>query len=122
MGMLDGLIKQGKAPKVEMEYIYDFHLAWPLDESGVKSSLNSIEVKKGIIVTDVVQTVRNGWKTGYDFTIKETGQRCHCNYPWAFYENTSENVIKIEEYRREAEKLEQQKKLVEKLRKNIEQL
>lgn len=83
----------------------------------------SIKVKEGIIVIDVVSKKSdNGYHLGYDFTIKESGIRCHCNYPWAFWENTPENLIKIEEYKVENEKLKEQEKKVKKLRKNIDQL
>jgi hypothetical protein len=83
----------------------------------------SIKVKKYIIVTDVESKKReDGYHLGYDFTIKDSGIRCHCNYPWAFWENTPENLVKINEYRMEQKKLNEQKKLVEKLRNNIDQL
>ena len=83
----------------------------------------SIKVKEGIIVTDVEsKRGEDGYHLGYDFTIKYSGIRCHCNYPWAFWENTPENLIKIDNYMVEQKKFDEQKKLVKKLRNNIDQL
>jgi len=121
MGAFDCLIDKGKEPKIGMEYIYSINMAWPHEDG--KKSMTSIDVESGIIVIDVVaEKAQDGYHLGYDFTIKETGVRCHCNYAWAFWENTPENMVKIEEYREEKDKLDEQEKLVDKLREGIEQL
>ena len=147
MGVFDSLIDKGQEPKVGMEYIYDLYMAWPIyskDDNRLSGFIEgekepevnsqeeldnlpyqpySIKVKEGIIVIDVVSKKSDdGYHLGYDFTIKESGIRCHCNYPWAFWENTPENLIKIDEYKIEDEKLKKQEKKVKKLRKNINQL
>jgi len=148
MGIFDCLIDSGREPKVGMEYIYDLDMAWPIygkddtrnssfvegkkddiyvHSQGELDSLSykpySIKVKKGIIVTDVESKKReDGYHLGYDFTIKDYGIRCHCNYPWAFWENTPDNLMKIEEYKIEQKKLDEQEKLVKRLRNNIDQL
>ena len=146
MGVFDCLIDKGQEPKVGMEYIYALNMAWPIyredddrstyctDEKQVYVNSqeeldsfsyrpHSIKVKKYIIVTDVKSKNReDGYHLGYDFTIKDSGIRCHCNYPWAFWENTPENLVKIKEYMMEQKKLDEQEKLVERLRNNIDQL
>ena len=147
MGMFDSLIDKGQEPKVGMEYIYDLDMAWPIyskDDNRISGFIegekepevnsqeeldnlpyqpHSIKVKEGIIVIDVVSKKNDdGYHLGYDFTIKDSGIRCHCNYPWAFWENTPDNLVKIEEYKVENEKLKKQEKIVKKLRKNIDQL
>ena len=128
MGMFDSLIEKGQEPKAGMEYIYAIDTAWPYYD-GERGSLfgderpYSIKVKKYIIVTDVESKKReDGYHLGYDFTIKDSGIRCHCNYPWAFWENTPENLVKINEYKVEQKKLDEQEKLVKRLRNNIDQL
>ena len=143
MGVFDCLIDKGREPKVGMEYIYNFNMAWPYYEGGeggnisedgisiyskeefdsIKGKPYSINIKNGLIVEDVVAIkAEDGYHLGYDFTIKDFGVRCHCNYAWAFWENTLENMVKIEEYRKGKAKLDEQEKFVEKLRKDIEQL
>lgn len=125
--MEDVLVEEIKPnpPKEGMEYIYNLDMAWPIydendkreDEIGYTNpfitskegfdSLDrkpySISIKEGLIVTDVVY---NGSR--YEFTIKEFGIRCRTNYAWAFWENTPENKIKIEKYRKEKRELEKQ--------------
>ncbi len=146
MGVFDCLIKKGKEPKVGMEYIYVLHMAWPIysedDERSTycpnekKIYVNSqeeldslsyqpysIKVKEGVIVTNVESKKgEDGYHLGYNFTIKDSGIRCHCNYSWAFWENTPENLVKINEYKVEQKKLDEQEKLVKRLRNNIDQL
>lgn len=113
-------------PKEGMEYIYNLGMAWPIYSEDDKRPLDtdepdiminskeeldsldgkpySIKVKEGIVVTDVSHTER-----GYEFTIKEMGIRCRTNYPWAFWENTPDNLKNIEEYKKEKRELEKQK-------------
>lgn len=147
MGVLDCLIDNGNEPKVGIEYIYQLDMAWPIyDKDDNRSSyisneierfVNSqkeldsfsykpfsIKVNRDIIVIDVTskKDLESGRHLGYDFTIKDSEIRCHCNYPWAFFENTPENLIKIKEYKEEDKKLDIQKKKVKSLRKNIAQL
>lgn len=143
MSIFDCLIDKGKKPKVGMEYIYNFNMAWPKFEDGKNGSIlnneftinskedfdslkvkpYSIKIKNGLIVTNVVEKKSvDGYHLGYDFTIKDFGIRCHCNYPWAFWENTPENLVKIKKYREEKSKLDEQEKMVDVLRKDIEQL
>ncbi len=146
MGIFDCLIDKGREPKAELEYIYVLNMAWPIyreederstycpDEKQVYVNSqeeldsfsyrpHSIKVKEYIIVTDVKsKKSEDGYHLGYDFTIKDSGIRCHCNYPWAFWENTPENLVKINEYKVEQKKLDEQEKLVKRLRNNIDQL
>lgn len=84
----------------------------------------SISVEEDIIVTDVVSIKHptEGYHRGYKFTIKESGIRCRCNYPWAFWENSPANLAKIKKYKDEKMKLDKQENFVEKLRGNIDQL
>ena len=146
--IFDCLIDDGKEPKSGMEYIYNHNMAWPIyreDDSrssdfadgnkdpevnsqeeldNLECRPYSIKVKKGIIVTDVISLKHptEGYHRGYEFTIKESGIRCHCNYPWAFWENTAENIFDIIEYKSELKKLNDQQRLIDRLRKNIDQL
>jgi len=121
MGVFDCLIDEGREPIVGMEYIYNLNMAWPHEDG--KKSMKSIDVENGIIVTDVVaEKTEDGYHLGYDFTIKKTGQRCHRNYAWAFWENTPENLVKVEKFREEKAKLDEQERLVDELREDIAQL
>lgn len=129
MGIFDCLIEKGNEPKVGMEYIYNLDMAWPYYDEERGDILGderpySIKVEKGIIVIDVVSLKHptEGYHRGYDFTIKDTGQRCHCNYPWAFWENTPENMVKIEKYKIEQFKLDEQEALVDGLLGDIDKL
>ncbi len=82
---------------------------------------DSIKVVDFVTVSDLVATYReDGFHYGYDFII--FGIKCHSNYPWAFWEITPENQIKINEFIIENEKLKEQKKKVSKIRKQIKDL
>ena len=60
----------------------------------------SIEVQPGLIVTNVTaRKCENGNPLGYEFTFKDFGIKCRCNYPWSFWENTLENVSRIKDYK-----------------------
>ncbi len=148
MGIFDSLIEKGNEPKVGIEYIYQLDIAWPIydkdddrpgsignkiGEPNVKSKQEldsfsckpySIKINRGAIVIDVTskKDLESGRHLGYDFTIKDSEIRCHCNYPWAFFENTPENLIKIKEYQEENVKLSIQKNKVDGLRESIAQL
>jgi len=101
MGVFDCLIskKNGK-PKSDMEYIYRLDMAWK------KNSHNSIPIKIGTIMTNVIQ-MDNG---SYEFTRKETGEILTSTYGWSLAENTEENVIRIELFEKENLKFEEHEK------------
>lgn len=109
MAHFDFLIDKGNKPKKEMEYIYRLDTVWVL------KGLDSTPVKKGIIVTDVIQNESGR----YEFTIKKTGVRCSSTYSWAFAENTKENVRRIKVYEKGNKKLEALEKACQKLRNRI---
>ncbi|RPI84080.1 MAG: hypothetical protein EHM34_04255 [Nitrosopumilales archaeon] len=88
MAYFDFLIDKGNAPK-PIEYIYRLDCVWILN------SFDSIPIEKNSIVTDVVQRP-NG--AGYEFTVKNTGERYQCTYAWSFAENTRENRRRIRIY------------------------
>ena len=121
MGVFDCLIDEGKEPKIGMEYFFMNNTATPVQDGCKLRCGGSFDVEDGIIVIDVVTEIRSGRHAGYSFTIKETGERYYSTYPWAFWENTPENLVKIKKYKEENSKLEEQEKLVKGLRKGIEQ-
>lgn len=110
MGYFDFLIDDGNEPKPDMEYYYRFHLVWK------KNELKSIAVEPGIIVNNVVSGKNSrGEHVGYDFTIKGTTEILHCNYGWAFVENTPENMEKLKaalDKRKEIDELEKEYKIL----------
>ena len=69
------------------EYIYLLDVAW------IKDSFSQLDVKYGTIVHDVY---KKGGK--YFFHIDDSLVLYSCTYQWAFAENTSENIKRIEEY------------------------
>ena len=91
MSNLDFLIDKdnNKSPKDGMEYIYDLDMVWKDGE------YDSISVESGFIVNNVSKK-ENG---GYSFNIKGKEGVYHCNYGWAFLENTPDNIVLISEYK-----------------------
>lgn len=113
MGYFDFLIdKNNKTPNPDMEYIYRHDMVW------IPNSLKSVRIKLNTIVNNVVR-LDNG---GYEFTIKETGERYSCNYGWAFAENTPENVRKLKKLDKAKEKLNRQDKKVDEMLNNVKTL
>jgi hypothetical protein len=107
MGILDFLIdKDNGKPKSDMEYIYRLDMVWTPNELGDKP------IKKGTIVTNVVQLKNKS----YEFLNKETGEVLKTNYAWALAENTPENVERIEIYEKEYKKFKEHEKLINSLR------
>lgn len=98
----DGLYKEldnGK-PNPDMEYI---------------NRLDMGSLKTNTIVNNVI----NKYNDGYEFTVKETGERLRTYYAWSLAENTPENVLKIEKYDREYLKFKEYEKYLNFLREDI---
>lgn len=106
MGMLDFLINQNKEPKEGMEYIYLHDMVF------IIGKLDSVKVKYGSIVTDVVKLENDS----FEFTLKEDGKSYCTNYGWSLAENTPENLDRINAYLESDKKLEKLKKETYKLR------
>jgi hypothetical protein len=79
------LLKEYKNTK---EYIYRYNFIWK------PNSLESYPIKENLIVNNVFKTDGGG----YEFSVKETGEKYECQYNWAFAENTPENILAIEEF------------------------
>lgn len=101
--------KDNGKPKPNMEYIYQLDMVWKPHQLG------SFPIKKGTIVTDVVQLEYGS----YEFKCKETGQVFATTYSWALAENTPENVKKIEFYEQEFLRFKEFEKFITSLRNNI---
>ncbi len=90
-----------------MEYIYLHDTVWD-------NKHKSIPVKRGIIVTNVINTGH-----GYEFTIKETNEKRKSQYTWAFAENTPSNLERIKYYLDKEEEYITARNIMNKARKNV---
>lgn len=105
MGYFDFLVTKGNPPIKDKEYIYLLDCVWKINELS-----DPIPIKEHSIVIDVEQ--HSG---GYNFTIKETGERYTCTYAWAFADNTPVNKAKIsmaEKAKEKSEKAQQEYKFL----------
>jgi hypothetical protein len=110
MAILDFLInKDNGQPKPDTEYIYMMDMVWTPNELGDKP------IKKGTIVTNVIQLKNKS----YEFLNKETGEVLRTNYAWALAENTTENIERIKIYEKEYIEFKKHEKNINSLRNNI---
>lgn len=104
--------KENKIPKENMEYVYILDIIWK------PNSFGSIKIVPGKIITNVVRLENNG----YEFILKETGEKYCTNYGWSLMENTPENHEAFKVLNIGKQKLEAFKKEVNLLHKKIKTL
>jgi hypothetical protein len=78
----------GKDPDPNQEYV----IVRDLD-------MGSYQLLRGTVVIDVKRHI-NGrlQQDGYNFTIKDTGEKRHTMYPWLLAENTPSSRAKLKQY------------------------
>ena len=115
MAYFDFLIDKNNKESINgMEYIYNFHLKW------LVNNMTSFDIERGTIVINVKKQENNS----FIFNIKgdDTNTIYTTNYGWAFIENTDENSIKYIEYlilEKEIEHLQKEKDLLFKTIKSL---
>lgn len=92
MHPLQSLIKDGKEPNENIEYV----VTYDIPEMGFL--VKELPVSKGTIVINVKRNIVADYHHGYEFTIKETGEKHITMYAWALAENTPNNVKELCEY------------------------
>lgn len=105
-------------PKPNIEYIYNFDMIWYADKDKKIEHMGHIPVESGTIVENVEQMEAGG----YDFNIKDDSERYHCNYGWAFIENTQRNIELLKQIKQEENIKEEQELKILNLRKELDSL
>lgn len=113
MGAFNGLIDNNKEPKKGVEYIYMLDMVW---KPGV---FESFPVVAESIVVDVEKCDDNSFR----FKFKEGGDQVYkTNYGWSLAENTTNNLLRISEYKKLKEEVDKSKSELKKLRSLIDDL